>query len=138
MFIQPQELKTHLYDYQVDQITDADNSIVVSAISTAEAEVKSYLANRFDTDRIFSQSGNNRHPLIIEHVKVCACHHLLHLANVDAIFDRYERAYEQSIAFLQKVADGALTPDLPYRESTTGNPPGTLQISSNPKFNHNF
>lgn len=138
MFIQPQELKTHLYDYQVDQITDGDTTIVDTAIDTAVAEVKSYLANRFDVQAIFSQSGNSRHPLIIEHVKVCACHHLLHLANVDALYDRYDQAYQRSIEYLQKVADGALTPDLPYRESTTGNPPGTLQISSNPKFHHNF
>ena len=138
MFIHPSEIKTHLLDYQVDQITNGDESIVISAIDAAVAEVKSYISSRFDSDAIFSLSGKDRSPLILVHVKNIAVWNLLRLSNVDAIYDRYRDAYNDSISFLSKVADGSLVPDLPYRQSPDGNPPGTLQISSNPKFTHNF
>ena len=138
MFITKDEIKTHLYDYQIDQITDDDDSIVASAIDTAVAEVKSYLANRYDVSAIFSTSASDRSPLIVEHVKVCAVYHLLLLCNVDAIYDRYEKAYDRSIDFLKKVADGLLSPDLPYLQTQSGRPSGTIQLKSNKKFTHSF
>lgn len=138
MFIHPSEIKTHLLDYQVDQITGGDESIVISAIDAAIAEVKSYIASRYDVNAIFSKTGNNRSPLIVIHTKNIAVWNLLRLANVDAIYERYHEAYNDSIAYLSKVAEGKLVPDLPYRESPDGNPPGTIQISSNIKFHHEF
>lgn len=138
MFITKEEIKTHLYDFQVDQITDNDDTIVTSAIDTAVAEVKSYLANRYDVAAIFSKTGAERSALIVEHVKVCAVWHLLILCNVDAIYERYEKAYDHSIQYLKQVADGLLSPDLPYLQTDTGGPAGTLQLHSNPKFTHSF
>lgn len=138
MFVTKEEIKTHLYDYQVDQITDNDDTIVASAIDTAVAEVKSYLANRYDVATIFAQTGTDRSALIVEHVKVCAVWHLLILCNVDAIYERYEKAYDRSIAYLKQVADGLLSPDLPYLQTDTGTLAGTIQLKSNPKFIHSF
>lgn len=138
MFITKEEIKTHLYDYQVDQITDNDDTIVVSAIDTAVAEVKAYLANRYDVETIFSKTGSERSALVVEHVKVCAVYHLLLLCNVDAIYERYEQAYDRTIAFLKQVADGLLSPDLPYLQTSNGQPTGTIQLKSNKKFIHSF
>ena len=138
MFITKEEIKTHLYDYQVDQITDNDDTIVVSAIDTAVAEVKAYLANRYDVETIFSKTGSERSALVVEHVKVCAVYHLLLLCNVDAIYERYEQAYDRTITFLKQVADGLLSPDLPYLQTSTGQPTGTIQLKSNKKFIHSF
>ena len=138
MFITKEEIKTHLYDYQVDQITDNDDTIVVSAIDTAVAEVKAYLANRYDVETIFSKTGSELSALVVEHVKVCAVYHLLLLCNVDAIFERYEQAYDRTITFLKQVADGLLSPDLPYLQTSTGQPTGTIQLKSNKKFIHSF
>ena len=138
MFITREEIQTHLYDYQLDQITDEDDNLVISAIDTAVAEVKSYLANRYDVAAIFAATGSDRSALIVEHVKVCAVYHLLLLCNVDAIYERYEKAYDRTIDFLKKVADGLLSPDLPYLQTDTGSPVGTIQLKSNPKFTHSF
>ena len=54
MFIDATELNTHIYDYQLQEITENDSSITTAAISAAIAEVKSYLATRYDVDAIFS------------------------------------------------------------------------------------
>ena len=43
MLITPQELKSVLYSYQVEQITDEDDEIVSEAIDTAEMLVRGYL-----------------------------------------------------------------------------------------------
>ena len=121
MLISIEELKTHLADYQVDQITGNDDTIVSDAIATAEAEVASYLATRYDTAAIFAATGTDRHALVVNLVKVCAAHHLLLLSNVDAIYERYEKAYDRALDYLRQVADGSLAPALPPRTTSSGN-----------------
>ena len=41
MYLQIEDLKNNIYNYQVEQITQGDESIVLQALDTAEQEVKS-------------------------------------------------------------------------------------------------
>lgn len=138
MFIHPIELGTNLAGYQIEQITHGDQNIVISAIDTAIAEVKSYLATRYNVDDIFAKTEEDRSALVVHHVKTLACFHLVELANVDALYERYQMSYNNSIDYLSRLSEGTLVADLPYKETATGNPPGTIQISSNKKFIHSF
>ena len=69
MYLQIEDLKNNIYNYQVEQITQGDESIVLQALDTAEQEVKSYfyinqkkefLDGRkiYDVDKTFSAKGN--------------------------------------------------------------------------------
>ena len=138
MFLTPAELSTHLYDYQVEQITGGDSSIALSAISTAQAQVRSYLATRYDCDAIFAATGTNRDALVLHLVKSLAAYHLVRLANPDAIYERYRDDYRDALDTLARLADGTSRADLPARQSTSGQPAGTLQLHSNEKFNHSY
>lgn len=137
MYLKTNELNTHIYDYQLAQITEQDSSIVKMAISAAITEVKSYLAGRYDVQTIFSAEGDARNPLILDFCKVIAVWRVIKLANVDVLYDRYRELYNDTITYLTKVAEGNLMLDLPARTDAEGNPQGgSLRISSNPKFNH--
>ena len=43
MFILKEDLGTALYSYQIEEITEGNDDIVLQAIAAAETEVKSYL-----------------------------------------------------------------------------------------------
>ncbi len=159
-FLTASDLRCQLYDYQLQQITDSNAATVAMAISSAIAEVRSYLANRFNCDAIFSASvvvdpstgsaTDNRDPLVLQLCCAVAAFRLVKLANCDAIYDRYRADYDDAIAMLRRVADGTVSPSLPYRSgSSSGSgqgsgagaddmPPGTIQLHSNNKFNHDF
>ncbi|MBR4199249.1 MAG: DUF1320 family protein [Bacteroidales bacterium] len=151
--VSPSELKSHIYDYQVQQITENDSTITETAISTAEALVKSYLASRFDTDAIWATTGNDRPPLVLDLIKTIAVYKLIRLCNVDILYDRYHDAYLEAIDILKPVSSGTIVPNLPRRGSGGGSGDGgdggsgdnnnsgdysPLGISSNPKFQHDF
>lgn len=138
MFISKDDIKTHLFDYQIDQITGGDDTIVSEAVSAATEEVKAYLAARYDTAAIFAATGADRSALVLSLVKTVAVYRLLLLCNVDAIYERYETAYDKASQFLRQLAAGDLVADLPYKDTASGNPAGTIQITSNTKFTHNF
>lgn len=137
MYLRPNELNSHIYDYQLHAITEQDSSITLSAINSAIAEVKSYLATRYDVEAIFFAEGEEREPLILDFVKTIAVWRIIKLANVDILYDKYRDLYKDTISYLTKVSEGSLVLDLPKIKNESGEiEGGNLQISSHPKFNH--
>jgi hypothetical protein len=114
-FLEPVELKSAVYEYQVDQITESDTDIPIMAINAAIEEVKSYLApgdqvqfrdgrKRYDVAAIFSASGAGRNPLVLELTKSIAVYYLMRLANVDIIAEEIRKRYDRAIDWLEKVS----------------------------------
>lgn len=154
-YLTANELKSTIYDYQVDQITEGDDAIVEMAISAAIDEVKSYLTpggvigwhdgrKLYDVKAIFEAEGESRNPLILAHVKTIAKWWIVQLSNPDIIYEQVKERYDRSTDFLTKVAKGLLTiGSLPvYIPATTdeaGNPIPPQDIAvygSRKKFNH--
>lgn len=119
MFIQEEELKSAIYQYQVIQITEADNDITLMAIGAAEEEMRSYLeANnqvRFrdgrpllDLNAILTAVGTERNALLLTHCKTIAVWHLVQLCNADVIYEQTKERYDRAIAWLEKLGEGAV------------------------------
>jgi len=115
MFIEVEELKSAIYHYQLDQITEGDAEIPVMAINAAIQEVKSYLSpggqvefkdgrKRYDVATIFSATGNDRDPLLLELTKSVAVYWATRLANVDIIQEDIIKRYDRAIDWLEKVS----------------------------------
>jgi phage gp36-like protein len=113
MYITIEELKSALYSYQAQEIAEADNDILLMNIAAAEAEVRSYLAALYDVNAIFSATGVNRNPLLMELVKNIAVWYIVRLSNVDLIYQHAKERYDAAIEWLNRVAEEKITPDLP-------------------------
>lgn len=113
MFLHIEELRTVIYDYQLSEIVEDDNTIIEMAIAAAIEEVKSYLCTRYDTDKTFSAEGSNRNPLILEVTKDVALWQIIRLSNPDILFERVKDRYDRAIEWLDKVARGLISPTLP-------------------------
>lgn len=133
--ITQEELKTVLYSYQLEEITEGDDDIVLANIEAAIEEVKSYLASRYDVAVIFSQEGNERNPLLVEYLKNIALYHILRLANVDMIYQEAKERYDRAINWLKLVQKGELSPTLPILENETGESVTPFRMGSHQKFN---
>ena len=100
MFLSKSDLKSVIYEYQLDQIIEVTTSnttnddIVLMAIGAAVEEMKSYLnpnlqdrwkdgRSRYDVQAIFSATGSARNPLILELCKNIAVYYLCRLSNVE-------------------------------------------------------
>jgi len=115
MFIEPEELKSVIYEYQLSQITEEDETLPVMAIDAAVEEMKSYLTpgatknyqdgrKRYDVDTIFSATGADRNPLILALCKSIAVYYIIQLSNVDIIEEKVRTRYERAIEWLEKVS----------------------------------
>ena len=137
MFITPDELKTVMYTYQVNEITDNDTDIAQMAIDAAVGEMKGYL-RKYDTKAIFTATGTDRNPLVMELCKSIAAWYLIRLANVDMLYSQIKERYDRAVSWLTKVADGGLFPELPLITAESGEVQTTMRTGSQPKFNHHY
>ena len=145
MFITKEELQTAIYEYQLADITGMDvNDIAVRHAVAAVSEASSYLNAKYDIRAIFSAEGDDRHPLLVEHVKSIAVWYIIKRANTDLIFDRAKEYYKAAIDWLKLVAgvgtdDETIAPDLPLRR-TEGEEGGSVatpfRFGSHPKFDN--
>lgn len=147
MFITIAELNTAVYEYQLQQIIEQNQDIALTAIATAEQEVRSYLTPnsrkewqdgrpRYDVEAIFSKQGSERNPLIMQHLKTVAVWYVCQLSNVDLIYEHIKERYDRATDHLKRIAKGEVTLSLTLLEESTNTELQPFRFGSRPKFNH--
>lgn len=159
MFVEIDEMKSVMYKYQMDEITEADNDLVLIAIQAATDQVKSYFrpGNKknwqdgrplYDATVIFGKTkptpeqlsnseSDERNPLLVEIVKNIAEWYLLRLSNVDIMFEQVKDRYDRDIDWLKQVQSGEVILDLPIiADNEIGEEKQPFRFGSRTKFAH--
>ena len=131
MFINIEELNTHLYAEQIEAISGINDALLTAAIDGAAAEAKGYL-HQFDTAAIFGAVGEERNALLVIFVKDIAVWHYINLANPGTEYKSRQDRYKSAIAWLKSVQAGEVVPDLPAPAPVEGQS-GTYSWGSNTK-----
>lgn len=148
MYLKPDEVKTHLYNGVVDEISRADNTILKSAIAAAIEEARGYLT-AYDVNLIFNPANtgieedndylDDRNPILLLYVKDIAVWHYIQLSNPAVEMQLRLERYEKAISWLDKVQSGKINPNLPY---PVVDPPAQadnyIKWGSNYKRNSNY
>ena len=138
MFLSIEELKTVIYDYQLGEIVEDDNTIAEMAIAAAIEEVKSYLCSRYDIEKTFSAEASERNPLILEITKDVALWQIIRLSNPDILHERVKDRYDRAIEWLDKVARGLISPTLPIIQDEHGGDVSYMKFGSMNKQTYDY
>lgn len=136
-FLTIPELKTHLYNENVEVISRQDDTIVQAAIDAAISEAKGYLP-AYDIAATFNASGKNRNALLLTFVKDIATWHFLVLCNAGVELQLRQDRYERAIAWLKAVQKGDISADLPAKPGSGDGGAGVIIYGSNPKKVQHF
>ena len=113
MFLLEDDYKAQLKEQALDALTGYNNHVRMDVEIKAQAEMESYLRERYDVVTIFSAAGNDRNPLIKMFMVDIAVYHLfcaIAPRNIPQIrLDRYNAA----IKWLDMVRKGQISPVLP-------------------------
>ena len=138
MFIQEEELRSVAYSYQLEQIVENDATILQMAIEAATEEVRGYLSSRYDTAAAFAATGADRNPLLVEITKDIALWYIIRLSNVDIIYEPVKERYDRAVQWLDRVARGTITPDLPAATDDNGEYLQPMRYGSMPKQQYDY
>lgn len=120
-YLVKEDLNTHLYNENVDEVTRGDDAIADNAINTAIGEAKSKLS-RFNLTKLFDPdaAGFVDDVNLKNKVKDMACYHLITLCNSNIDYEVKKERYEFAIKWLSDVRDGYEDPDgWPYKDDDT-------------------
>ena len=142
MFIEKEDLGSAIYGYQVDQITEGDDDLVLQAISAAIEEVGGYLSGSslYDVTAIFAATGAGRNALIVTHTITIAKWYIVELCNADVIYEQAKERYDRAASWLTKLSKGTVTlSSLPVIAiATATNETDTFGYGSRVKFIHDI
>jgi phage gp36-like protein len=149
MFLQKSDLGQVIYGYQLNEITENDDNIVLQAMAAAEEETRSYIENNinksdsldgrliYDTNAIFTAPRNNRHPLILQHCVTIAKWHVIQLCNMDLIYEQAKERYDRAISWLKMLSRGdIMLSSLPKKSIDSDKSILPFSSGSRLKYNH--
>jgi hypothetical protein len=152
MFLTKDDLGSVIYSYQIEQITEGNDDLVLQALAAGEQEAISYLSSNinklesldgrinYDTQAIFAAQGSARNSLIVQHCLTLSKFHLATLCNADFIYEQAKERYDRAIDWLTKLAKGTVVlsslPQITIDDTTSQRQP--FSAGSKTKFNHDF
>lgn len=131
-FLQEDDYKLQIRDYELDEITGYTEAIRLQSELAAQAEMESYLRERYNVGEIFGETGDGRNHLIVMYLIDITLYHLFTAIAPRTVPQvRYDR-YTAAINWLKNVAKGAISPDLPLNEDEEGNTTGNSIFGNTP------
>lgn len=140
-FIEKTDLGSAMYGYQIDEITEGNDDLVMQAINSAISEVKGYLfgASLYNVALIFSYTGAEREAILVTHCATIAKFYLCELCNADIIQEQAKDRYDRATAWLKKLGKGEVSLDLPLLPiSETEDELDGFGFGSRTKFTHDI
>ena len=114
---------------------------LLSAEEMAIAQIKNYLAGRYDVNLIFTPSidgeVDTRNAFVVMIVIDCALYHLYCSIAPNKIPEHRSNRYQDALDWLKSMLETNKKADLPMlKDETTGEVKDSVRISSNNKFNN--
>ncbi len=120
-------------------ISQADPDIVANAEFEAVEEVAGYLRPVYDTEAIFSASGDDRNRLVVMYTADIALYHMSAALPQKMGTEIRKERYDRAIKWLEGVQSGRIVPDLPVIEVADGNGAAIgTSFRSAPRLNHDW
>lgn len=131
-FISKEDFTTHIYEDNINAISNEDDNKLDAAIKAAIRQVMRSLI-RFDTSVIFAATGEGKeiYTDLIMYVKDIAKWHFIAVCNVNIDLELAEKRYIQAVKELDKIKHEPAPEGWPLLEDTP--PIGSIYVSSSPK-----
>lgn len=101
--------------------TEASLGVELSCESMAIAKVRSALWGRFDVDTMLAKEDDERDPLLVLHVLNVFTYYLYRRINPRKIPEVVKEDHNETLSWLDRLAEGKETPDFPAVEADEEN-----------------
>lgn len=117
-FLNKVELKTKVPVEIIDLITNSDDTTVDEIIEDNIDVMKTYLFKKYDTDAIFSATGNARSKVIRKHLKSLVVADLYEIRQ-KPLSEASEKKYDEAMRWLESMLKSNMEADLPTKQIDT-------------------
>lgn len=138
MFINTEDYKVVIGDTALKVISQSSPENIENAEKEAIEEMAGYLRPIYDTEAVFSATGNGRNRLIVMYTADIALYHLAASQPQKMGSEIRKERYERAVKWLEGVQAGKIIPDLPTMEPADGTAGFGTSFQSSPKLRHDW
>lgn len=139
MFIEKADLKITIRPEFIEQISRQDDTIIAGCIDSTIAEMRSYLATRYNVDTIFSQTGDQRNKLLVALACDITVYNLVAVIPPGIDIEDRRARYKRAIQWLKDAGAGIVKTNLPPLVDAELNPINNIvEYGSAPKRENNL
>lgn len=138
MFISNDDYRVVIGDAALKVISQSSAENIANAEAEAMEEISGYLRPVYDTDAVFSASGDERNRLIVMYTADIVLYHLTASQPQKMGSEIRKERYERAIKWLEGVQAGRIVPDLPLMVSEDGSSGFGTSFHSSPKLRHDW
>lgn len=133
-FINTEDYDASIHQEILDALIRSDRQIVEICEDRAIAEMRGYLSSRYDCDKIFSTTGDDRNQLVLMMALDIAIYHIFAIHNPRSMSQIRTDRYERAVDWLKGVRKGEISVEgLPEKEQEVQDASSQYQIRSNRK-----
>lgn len=123
-FFNEEDYRAQVSGEDLDSVLNGDQLTREKAESMAVSQMRGYLSQRFDTNAIFAAAGNGRNAMVVMVGIDLAIYHLYSQLPQRMGLEQRRQRYEDAIKWLEDVAAGKITPELPRPDDSSDPLPG--------------
>ena len=138
MFLVNEDFYTVIGDAALKVISQASDSNIDAAQLEAIEEISGYLRPVYDTDAIFSKTGEDRNWLIVMYAVDITLYHLSASQPQTMGAEVRKERYERAVKWLEGVQAGKIVPNLPLKEAENASSVFGTSFLSSPKLRHDW
>lgn len=133
-FLTKSDLNQSIRLYRLNQITDADDTIITSAIATAESMVINYLSGPgYDYQNILAQTGASRDQQLVDWMRNLTLYLIYKRIPDEQVPERVIKDYDDTKDLLLRASDGRLSLILPKISLSDGTKATRFRGGSEPR-----
>lgn len=138
-FIEITDYDASIHREILDALVRHDATVIEVCEHRSIAEMQSYLASRYDCQKLFAQRGEARHQLVLMMAIDIAVYHIFCIHNPRNLSDIRKERYERAIEWLKAVAKGTISiPDAPVSQQQSAAIYDPIIHRSQPKRHNRF
>jgi len=136
MYVNTNEITTHLGVEQIEAISDGNETNLETAINTALVQVRGYLKAKYDMPAEFAKTGDARNALLVTYVKDIAVWHFINICHVNTNIEERAKRRDDAVKDLMRAQKGDCDFELPALQAEQKT--DTILFSSNTKRNNHY
>lgn len=119
-FINEDDYKLQIRDFDLDDLTDYTTDIRLKSELVAQAEMESYLKDRYNVGIVFGQTADDRNPLVVMYMIDISLYHIFSALPGRMMPQLRDDRYRAAKKWLDMVREGDLNPGLPANTDKDG------------------
>ncbi|HUH35135.1 MAG TPA: phage protein Gp36 family protein [Moheibacter sp.] len=139
-FLTDTDYEVQIRNWVKQIISQRKTDVLHQAELAAQAEIESYLRQRYDVAQVFNQVGDERNALVVLYMIDITLYHLHSNIAADNIPELRIIRYNAAKDWLKAVAKGDVSPDLPEKDNDNDGDSGfqAVEFGSRDKYSERF